>query len=220
MNNNPFECPYGALCVRNQQFSYLRFMHAVPNAPSVDIYSNNNLIVSNLSYRRFTEYSPFLPGTYNIKVFPAGKKINPVIDKNIVIPASEIFTLPIIGMLPQIELYSINDKQMDVVQGKAYVRFVHLSQPTPPVDVYYLNNLKLFENVEYKEVTDYIPLSPSNYTFVLNAVNTANRILYVPNVVLRPDRFYSLYLVGVEKGTPPLQLIIPLDGNSYINARA
>lgn len=217
INRLGFNCPYQSYCARTPQFSYVRLLHAVPNAPAVDVYSNNSLIAKNLSYRNFTPYLPIIPGTYNIKVFPTGQKANPIIDEKIYIPPKRIWTLPVIGTLPDVELFKVDDVSMDKISGKAYVRFAHLSEKAPAVDVTLPDGTKVFDNIKYKQVTDYIPVNPGNYTLLVKVAGTDNTVLTVPNVLLKPERFYTVYAVGIPGGTPPLQALIPLDGNSYIN---
>ena len=38
----------------------IRLLHAIPDAPSVDIYANGKLIYSNLSFGKVTDYISYL----------------------------------------------------------------------------------------------------------------------------------------------------------------
>ena len=127
--------------------SNIRILHASPNAPAVDIYINDNLILQRLSYKNFSDYFQVPSGTYNIKVYPAGTKTNPVIDTNTFIPENSIFTIAAIGLLPNISLMPIEDPKKEKIPHKVFVRFAHLSPDAPAVDVALPNGTKLFENV-------------------------------------------------------------------------
>lgn len=196
--------------------SYVRFLHASPNTPNIDILINNKDISTNLSYKDFTEYLPVYPGRYNIKVFPTGNRTKVLIDTDITIPPGSIFTISVVGKLEDISIYPILDPRMPIPMGKVCLRFVHLSPETPPVDVRLSNGVLLFSNIGYKQVTNYILLDPSTYEFDIYIAGTNKRILYVPNMSLSSDRFYSIYLVGLLRQEPSLQVLIPLDGNSYL----
>lgn len=199
-----------------QTESYVRILHASPDAPPVDIYANDKLLASNVAYKSFTEYYSLSPDVYNIKVYPTGQRQNPVIDRDIRIPPSGIYTVAAINKLSDITLYPILDTPMPLPNGTVYLRFIHLSPGAPNVDVRLANGTTLFEDVAYKEVTDYIPVNPGTYAFNVYPTGTDDSVLYVPNATLKANRFYSVYAVGLAGGQPPLQALIPLDGNSYL----
>lgn len=196
--------------------SYIRILHAVPNAPNVDIYANDMMIAKNLPYEKFTEYLEVPSGPYDIKVFPTGETNNYVLDADLTIPPNTISTIAAIGLLPDIDLYPILDPIQEIVPGKACVRFAHLSPNAPAVDITLPNGTIIFDNVEYREVTDYECISPGRIAIQARVAGTDQVVLNVPRIRLQPNRFYTIYAVGLVGETPPLQVLIPLDGNSYI----
>ncbi|MGF7059090.1 hypothetical protein HNR33_002770 [Brassicibacter mesophilus] len=199
-----------------QQVSYVRVFHASPDAPAVDVLVNNRPVATDLKYKEFTNYLPFYPGRYSIKVFPAGNRTNAVIDTEVNVPPGSIYTLAAVGKLNEISLLPILDPRMPIPSGKVYIRFGHLSPNAPKVDVRLSDGTTLFRNVGFKEVTRYIPVDPGTYTLEVFPAGTNRRVLYVPNVTLKGNRFYTVYAVGLAGGRPPLQVLIPLDGNSYL----
>ena len=215
-----FQCPYSDYCSslyrENKNSSYLRIFHASPNSPAVDIYLNNKLAVRWLPYKGFSNYLKIAPGRYNIKVFPASKRDSAVINTNITVPERVIMTNAVIGSLPNISLFPISEPVFPRTQNKVYIRFIHLSQNAPKVDVIVPGKGKVFSGVGYKEKTDYITLNAGIYTFDVNVSGTDKRVLHVPNIKLFANKIYTIYAVGLVGATPPLQVVIPLDGNSYI----
>lgn len=195
--------------------SFVRVFHASPNAPAVDVYVNDKLIVSRLPYRGFSTYIRVPAGRYNVKVFPAGRKDTAVINTNVDIPARSIITAAAIGTLPNISLLPILEPSFQRTPGKAYVRFAHLSPNAPNVTVS-TGGKAVFTNIPYKMVTDYIQVNPGTFTFDISIAESGARVLYVPNIRLRPNRIYTVYAVGLVGQNPPLQAIIPLDGNTYL----
>lgn len=208
-----YNCPNSRM---NPAISYIRILHASPNAPSVDIYANDKLIAKNLSYRNFTPYISVPKGEYNIKVYPAGTKDKAVIDTSLDLPGSSAFTVAAVGLLPNISLFPIVEHKKPLVPGKLYLRFAHLSPDAPPVDIVTPDGTKLFEDISYKEVADYIEVAPGNYTVNVNVAATNKTVLTVPNIKLLPNRFYTIYAIGLAGGKPSLQVLIPLDGISYL----
>ena len=201
---------------KSDEKSHFRILHASPNTPSVDIYINDKLISRGLAYRGFTEYTSLESNDHNIKVFPSGKKDIAIIDENIFIPPNSIYTIAITGLLEDISLFYILDKKLDSKDpNKAYVRSINLSPDDPNID-FYMNNKKTFDNVGYKNITDYTPVAPKNYTLNLKLANTEDIILISPNANLKANKYYTVYIIGLTDKKPPLQVLIPLDGNSYI----
>lgn len=196
--------------------SYIRVLHAVPNAPAVDIYANDMIIARNIPYKKFTEYFQVTPGPYNIKVYPTGEQEDFVLDADLTIPSNTITTIAAIGLLPEIDLLPILDPIQDKDPGKVCVRFVHLSPNAPAVDITTPNGTILFDDVAYEEIMDYICINPGRIAIQARVAGTDQVVLKVPNIRLLPNRFYTIYAIGLVGETPPLQVLIPLDGNSYI----
>ncbi|MCX7841465.1 MAG: DUF4397 domain-containing protein [Clostridia bacterium] len=196
--------------------SYIRILHASPDALAVDVYANNRLIARNLPYRGFTPYLKVPAGNYNIRVLPAGQISNPVLIRDIVVPDRSIYTIAAIGRLSEIDLLPVQDPLMPRAPGKARVRFVHLSPNAPAVDIVVPNGTVLFGDIQYMEISEYITVNTGRYTIYVKLTGTNQIVLYVPNIRLLPGKNYTVYAVGFAGGNPPLQVLIPLDGNSYI----
>ncbi|QCX34812.1 DUF4397 domain-containing protein [Caloramator sp. E03] len=196
--------------------SYIRILHASPNSPAVDVYANDKLIAKNLSYRGFTPYIGVPEGQYRVKVFATGTKEKPVLDTELSLPGNASYTIAAIGNPNEISLFPIVEHQKSLSPGKLFLRFAHLSPNAPSVDIVTTDGKKLFEDISYKEVDDYIEVNPGTYSIKINPSGTNNTVLFVPNIRLLPNRYYTIYAVGLVGGKPSLQVLIPLDGTSYL----
>lgn len=193
-----------------QMSSYIRVLHSSPNAPSVDIYADGNLLVEDLAFTELSEYLPVPPGNYTITVFPSGEMKNPVIDTDISIPPDVILNVAAIGTLPDISLYPIPEPNIVLESGEACVRFIHLSPNAPNVDINLSDGTEVFDNVGYTEITDYVCVPAGSYSFDVAPSGTDNVVLSVPNVELSADNFYSIYAVGLVGESPALEaLLVP-----------
>lgn len=210
-----FNCPYSNLTQSSssvaQPNSYIRVFHASPDAPAVDIYANDNLIVKNLAYKGFSSYLPVPPGSYNIKVYPSGQMTKPVINTNLYIPENTVFNVAAIGTLSDISLYPIPEPAYAQNFAQPCIRFVHLSPNAPAVDIKLSSGTKLFDNVGYKYITNYACIPGGTYTFMVNPSGTGNAILTVPNVSLYQNNFYTIYAVGQVGKSPALEAITVLE---------
>lgn len=193
----------------------IRFFHAIPNAPNVDIYLNEDLVVEGLTYSKFTPYLPVKPGDYTVEINKAGTG-QLILKSDITIPDNQIYTMAIIGTPSDPSLIAIEDPRIPIPKGKVAVRFGHLSPNAPAVDVRVADGPIVFEDVSYKTVTDYVEIDPGKYTFEVTPAGTDKVVLIVPNINFKGNRFYSVYAIGLINMEPPLQVVIPLDGNSYL----
>lgn len=196
--------------------SYMRLLHASPGTSAVDVYANSSLIASGLLYKGFTEYLQMIPGKYNIKIFPAGTTGMAVVDTEVEIPVQSIVTAAVIGISPNISVKAFFEPVLQIPAGKLFLRFAHLVPDGPDLDLVLSDGTELFVDVSYGTATSYIAVFPNVYTFYLQQSGTDKSLLYVPNIQLLPDRFYTIYAVGQVTGNTPLQVLVPLDGNSYI----
>ena len=222
MNLHP--CPYMSrqfawrpYLQTRQTFSYIRLLHASPGTPPVDIYANRSLIASGLGYRGFTEYLQMLPGRYNIQIFRAGTTGPVLLNTDIDLPVQSINTAVFIGAAPAYSMKTFFETVIRIPPGMLYLRFANLVPSSPDMDLVLSDGTKLFEDVSYGMATNYTPIAAGTYIFYLLQSGTNRRLLYVPNISLGEGRFYTIYAVGRMDGIVPLQVLIPLDGNSYIS---
>lgn len=197
--------------------SYLRVLHASPKSPAVDVYINDMLKFNNLAYGNFTDYIEVITGNYNVKIYAAGTKTTPVLNKNFFVPPEKIFTIAAIGILPNLELLAVPEPKILEPTDKVYIKFAHLSPNAGPVDIVLPDGTILFKNISYKGLTDYIQVPAGTYILEVRPTGTKTTVLYVPNIKLKSQRFYTVYAIGLLNGTPGLQALIPLDGSSYLD---
>lgn len=191
-----------------QANSFIRITNVSPNSPGLDVYANGILLIANISYKQMSPYIPMVPGGYNIRVFPTGTTTNPLIDMNMLIPESTAFNLAIIGRFPDISLLPIQEPATGQNFGRPCIRFAHLSPSAPAVDIAISQSNKLFTNISYKNVTDYVCLPTGTYTFQVSPTGTNNPVLTIPDVQLNADTYYTLYIIGEANGSPPLEAVL------------
>lgn len=207
-----FYCPYSnivANCYREQPInSAIRIFHASPNTPSVDIYANGNVVVKNLAYKGFSQYLPIPSGNYNVKVYPSGEIITPLINTTIYIPEYTIFNLAAIGELPDISLYPIPESVIASNLQRSCVRFVQLSPNSPAVDIKLSDGTKVINNVNYKEITNYICVPSETYSFIVTTSGSSNVLLAVPNTQLTSNNYYTIYAIGLVEESPYFETLL------------
>ncbi|MDW2800710.1 DUF4397 domain-containing protein [Clostridium boliviensis] len=193
------------------QVGYVRVMHTVPNAPNVDIYVDDEMIIENLAYGDFTDYLPVQEGTYKVSVYVSGSQDTPVVENMLPVEQNEMLTVAAVGTPDNIGLLSITDANGDMIQGKAMVRFIHLSPDAPAVDITLSDGTVIFPNVAFNQITPYIAADPTNLTLQVRPAGSTDVVLEIPDVPLSEDYFNTIYAVGLLQGNPPLEVLLTTD---------
>jgi hypothetical protein len=198
--------------------AYVRVVHIAARAPYLDIYVNDKLAIQSLAYREFTNYIKLPSGTYNIKVYRANNTDFPLADVDIFLAPKSVTTIAAYVQRRRLSLYPVEEIPLiSPTEGKSKIRIAQFIENIPPVDVVLSNGTVLYRNVNFKDIKNYIELPIGRYTIILKLADTDINMLYVPNINLKSDKYYTLYLIGLVTNFPPPQMLIPLDGISYLN---
>ena len=196
-------------------FSYIRFFHANPSVGAVDIYINGRKVVSNLTYRNFTEYMKAFPGYYRVAIFRAGTTSDPICINYMNLIGYRIYTAAITQSNESNCIEMINDNRRFLQKNMAYVRFVQLSANAPQMDVY-LDDSLILADLNYREVSRYLAVTPGDHNLKLRDYYSGAVLLEDPLVSLQGGKAYTIYVVGDMTDRVGLQVIIPLEGASYL----
>ncbi len=193
--------------------AFVRMLHASADGSAVDVYANGNLIARGLSYGQMTEYVPVKPGNYSIQVFPAGMVENPVLSSALTVLPETSQTITAIGKQGDLTIFPIREVYMPLLDKRsAYLRFVHLSPNTPPLDITLPDGKVLFSNICYRDYSNYITLPPGYYNLQARETGTDNVLFRIPNVNLAPGSVDTIYAVGLINGEPPFNVLLFTDG--------
>ena len=197
-------------------YGYIRFLNASPGEQRVDIYANGRKVASNLLYREFTEYMKVFPGWYRIAVYRAGTIRNPLTVMRMQVQANSITTLAVIGLSGDISTLAINDSRRFLNRNRAYVRFVQLSPNAPTMDAYWDDALVVSE-LNYPDISRYMTAAPGSHNLKMRDSLSGANLVEHPNVQLEGGKAYTIYVVGDINDRTGLQVLVPLEGTTYLD---
>ncbi|WP_044642020.1 DUF4397 domain-containing protein [Risungbinella massiliensis] len=189
----------------------VRFLHASPNAPTVDVYIDGKKVVDNVPYAGVTTYSDITAGDHKVEIYPVGTKEKALLSKNVKTDAGQRYTISIVGRVDDpnndllLDLLVASD-QPTHLPGKAQLRTVYTSPDAPAISVWEKNGPVLFERVGFKEISNYRAMEPKTYNLEIRLVNSETTLLEIPNLPLKDQDEVTLYVLDV-KGDPKLQVI-------------
>ena len=118
--------------------AWVRVVHAVADAPAVDVRVNNNTAFEGLRFKDFTEYTPLPAGTYNLGVFLSGTMTRVINHEGVMLNGGTAYTFYALGRVANgsLTLMGTGDDISPAAMGMVKLRVVHAAATAPTVDVY------------------------------------------------------------------------------------
>jgi len=195
----------------SQEGARVRFIHASPDAPEVDVLFDGSERFTNTAFGEISEYTNIAAGTYEVTVRPTGEA-TAVLTTTVTVTTTD-YTLAAAGTLAvggkDFELKVVVDDNRAPPPGMVRGRFVHLVPNAPaPVTIAIGDDL-VFEDVEYGDVTDYAILPAGSHTVRLQVLFYEE----TTTVAGESNSVYTFFAIGVAFGTPELQILQVLDAS-------
>ena len=187
----------------------VRFVHASPDAPAVDIRvgsGSGTRVFSNAAFKRITGYSNVAPGSYSFVVTPAGRTNTVVAFEAITLERGKVYTVVAHGTLNAGDRYPFGVRAfVDNGDGKAFVdlkaktnkakvRLLHMSYDAPPVDVRVDGTLAL-RNLAYRGSSGYAELNPGTRRLQVTPAGRTTPVVINSSVPFVANRDYTLIAV-------------------------
>ncbi|WP_054636325.1 DUF4397 domain-containing protein [Thalassobacillus sp. C254] len=192
---------------RRQDQALVRFLHASPGTPAIDVYVNGEQVFDNVSYQILSRYLTFPEGEHEIEIYEAGQTETPVLSGTVSLEEDEHYTFAVGGTLDNLDFYEVTEAQ-EAPADAAMVRFWHLSPDAPAVDITDEEGEVIFSDVSFGEVTEYAELSPGSYTLEVRSAGTAVPVMTLRNLQFSGGQAYSVTAMGLAEGTPRLETLI------------
>jgi len=185
--------------------SLVKVVHASPDAPGVDLLVDNTIAGTNLTYPNNTGYLTVPSGTRNVKVNVTGT-MSTVIEANVDFMSNKNYSVFAVNSVSNIEPLLIEDDLTTPAQGKAHVRFIHLSPDAPAVDITLTDGTVVFRNKAFKDFTPFTPLDAGSYDLEVRVAGTNTVALDLPVITVEAGKIYTVFAKGFLSGNGTQQL--------------
>ncbi|MCB1046070.1 MAG: DUF4397 domain-containing protein [Calditrichaeota bacterium] len=198
----------------------VRVAHLSPDAPAVDVYLNEAMVLENVGYPAFSPYLDIPAGTHHVQVFVSGTSTNPVIDEMLDFQAGSATTVAATGLLGNGSFGPMLFADSRLTSPtQAWVRFAHTAADAPAVDITLTDGTVVFGNVAFNESAAYLPLDPGGYDLQVRVAGTETVVMSLDTVELDAAMTYSVFATGTLAGDMLAALATvdaPGDGSGYI----
>jgi len=185
--------------------SFIRIINASPGVGTVDVFIDGTKLLSNTSYATVTDYIPLPSGTHKVQLALIGKGVGAAaITQALSVQAGAAYTVAALGTKStRFSLKVFIDNNL-MASGMAKVRLYYLSPGSGSVSVAAGGNT-VISNLPYPQASNYFRLAAGSYMFKVTATQPA---FTLPDAVtLQTETVTSIFVIGLFKGNPNLQLI-------------
>lgn len=180
----------------------IKFINASINAPKLELFADGALLATDIDYPNASNYIFVSPGNASIRIaakdgpFPGLTIANGTFN----VEEFEVYTLLITDSLNKIKSSFIKENISSAADGTTKIRFFHVAQNAPTVDVY-LNNVKLDSNRVFNDQSSNLNAQKFNNstvgTFPLEIRNrTTNAVIIRSDITLQSKNIYTILFKG------------------------
>ena len=175
--------------------AYVAIYHASPNAPELDVIVDERP-VNRLEFTDYTGYLNFYTGQRNFKINPFNAS-NSLVDTTITFRDGAFYSLFIVNNLPNVEALAVRDSASAPSEGKAKVRFINLSPDAGSLQITANDkDSSIFDAGDFKQPSNFVEMDAASSSFVLKPAGSSDELVTVPDIELRPGRFYTIIARG------------------------
>lgn len=179
----------------------VRFLHASPDAPAIDVLVDGLLVAENISFETATEFVPLSEGEHQIQVVPTGEDAAAaVLDESIDVDSNEAYTVAVANRLNELQLVSVqsNTSTLDD-SSQSRVRLVNLSPDAGEVDLFQTGGDQWFDDVDFLESTDHRDVDAGPYNLEIRPNESDAVSVVVEGLEILSAQEYTFYLLGLNE---------------------
>lgn len=191
----------------------VRFVHASPDAPAVDIYVDDKRSLAGLGFKYVGRYMSMPSGKHTIKIYASSAKGagNPVTQTDVELNAGWDYTIAATGKLANVQLKVFSDNLNLPTAGKAKVRAYQLSPTAPAINVAEKGGSTIIRGLSFPNATDYLEVDAKRYNLEVQSATDSKALLQVPNVTLAANSVESVFAFGLVGETPAFSVTPVMD---------
>ncbi|WP_433627080.1 DUF4397 domain-containing protein [Halomicrococcus sp. NG-SE-24] len=182
----------------------VRIVHAVPDAPAVDVFVDGNRVLEGVEFKAVSDYLELEPGQHTFEVAPAGEgRESAILEQQATLESNTDYTVAAGGRLDSPEAFVFVDENEAPSADQVRLRAVHLSPDAPAVDVAADGNV-LLEGLEFGNASDYVDVPAGSYSIEVRPAGTEEAVATF-DATLDGGTVVSAFAVGLLEASDDAQ---------------
>lgn len=197
--------------------SSLRAVHAVADAPPVDVIANDVFalpLIEDLAFPEATSFLTVPAGPANLKITPAGNGGSILVDQDVDLDPGSMYTVVALGPLASISAAALPADHRPVATA-AKLRVIHGSPTAGTVDLYLTTPgtdlataTPVAANVPFSADTGFLQVAPGSYELTVTPTGSTTPAIGPLAVTLDASGVYTAVARDAVGGGAPLDLIL------------
>jgi len=182
------------------------FYHCAPNVNDLDIIVDRQTKVNSspVGYGDYSDYLAFYTGQRDFE-FVRDNNNDVLVDTTFTLVPNKTYSIFVANPLDSVQAVVLLDSAKTPGEGKAMIRFVHLSPDSPNLEVFIADE-KAFPELSYKTGTAFKEIAAGKNTLEFKTYDVNQEVLLtVPNVEMKAQEYYTVVLQG---------FVVPPAGNA------
>lgn len=205
--------PSAAAETRNR--ALVRFIQAVPEVDSADVFADDMLVFTNVSYQTVTAYREVPDHRLTFRLRPGGQHMaEPMAEESQGLSAGKHYTVIAVrdATNAKADIRVLEDELLPPTPGKTKVRWINATPDLEEIDVYAPGTEKpLFSGVNFKAHTDYAEVSPMSGPLQVHRAGEKTPVFTISKTDCLAGNLYTIVITGRASGSPPLRAIVVED---------
>ncbi len=215
----------------NPNKAKVRFLHASPDAPAVDIKAgdgNGAVLFSNASFKTLTSYIEVDGGVYDLAITPAGANSSVAILGGVQLDNGNVYTVVAKGTFATDDNFDFSVRAtidngdgvagLEIPFSTSSVKAIHASPNAPAVDLL-VDNTIVGTGLTFPNNTGYLTAASGTRNVKVNVSGTNNSVIDA-NLDLSPMKNYSVFAVDEVSNISALvledDLTMPAPGKAHV----
>lgn len=183
--------------------SALSVTQASYDAEDLDLFINTEKVnkAGAFKFKNTTGYLNVLSGKINLTVKNAAGDKDTVKTAELDLKEGVFYSVFVANTVEDIEYVVIEDSLAAPAEGKAQIRFVHLS---PEVDALNISvkdaETDLFEDLEFKKASKFKQIDANTYAFDIKGADSEEVLFSLENVKIEKGKIYTIWTKGTVGG--------------------
>lgn len=213
-------CSDDAVTTAPIQEARVRVLHASPDAPSVDVLVDGQVVLTNMPFKAFSAYLAVPAGARNLRVRATADPNLVVMDVTPTLAASTDYTLIARNLVASIEPWLLTDDTTTPATGQFKLRLVHAAPGAPAVDIYVTTpgadlsvSTPILTDLPYAGASSYLAVPADTYRVRICPANTKTVAIDSGALTLTAGQIRTAVAVDSPDGGAPFGAVVLPDRN-------
>jgi hypothetical protein len=191
---------------------YVRFLNGDCYGRNISFYINGKLSAENIPFGKASRYIAIDGSSASFSLSCLNCDVSECSALELNFDNSPVYTVAAVCIADSVCLYGIREMFGEPSRTTANMRVCNLSPDISGEDLY-ANRYKLIGDIDYLEISKYIPVIPDTYDFSIR--NDENVVFNIGRQTLQKGKYNTFYIMGKHNSNPAMRCIVSVDGMSY-----